>query len=76
MVCVQEVKRENSFGAQNGGWIPPNTQELPKFFEVPILGTSAETEADSVMSGKVDNEQLLDFPRNGAAVTRMSQVDD
>jgi hypothetical protein len=49
---------------------------LSKYFDAPILGAVAETDADSVVSGKVDNEYLPSVCKNGAAITRMSKVDN
>jgi hypothetical protein len=36
----------------------------------------AETDADSVVSGKADNEYLPSVCKNGTTITGMSKVDD
>lgn len=72
MICVQKVKGENRSRAENGGRVPRDAQELLIFFEVLILGTFAETNEDSVMPRKVDNEYLLGFWGDRAAIARMS----
>ena len=76
MIRIQKVEREDSFGTEDRGRVPSDTQELPKAFKVPILGTIAERDADGVMSGKVDNEYLASFRNDGAVVARVPKVDN
>ena len=61
MVCIQEVERKNCLGTEYCGWVPTDSQQLSKAFEKSVLGAPAETDADSVVAGKVDHEYPLNF---------------
>ena len=74
MIRIQKVERENCLGTELQGRVPTNAQELSIVFEETVFGAFAETEADSVITGKVDNEYLLGFRGGGAASAGVSKV--
>jgi len=41
-----------------------------------VLGTFAETNTNSVVTGEVDDKEPLRFCRRGAATPRVSEIDD
>jgi len=74
VIHIHKVKCESRLWAKHRCWIPTNAQELSIVFEEPIFGASAETEANSVMTRKVNDEHPVSFHRSGTALRGVSKV--
>lgn len=76
MIGVQKVERENCFGTENRGRVPTDTHELSKGFKKSVFGTFAETNADGVVTRKVDHKYLPSICGSRAVVPGMSEVNN
>ena len=76
MVRIQEVKRENRAGTEHRCRVPVEAQELSEVFEKPVLRAITETDANSVITRKVDDEYPLSFGGKGTAFSRVPEVHD
>ena len=77
MIRVQKIEGKNCLGTEHRRRVPTSAQELAKFFEESVFGAIAETDADGVVAGKVDDKYpLRSFHGERTTILEVSKVDD
>ena len=61
VIRVQKIEGENCLGTEHRRQVPTNAQELSKPLKISAFGAIAETDADGVVTRKVDDEYMLRF---------------